>query len=427
MKSKQILANTLPGPDDITRMELPNGVTVLTRSNFNSPSVVVSGYLKTGSLMDSDEKLGLAHFATLALMRGTRERDFQTIYDTLESAGASLGFSAGVNTTSFNGRALVEDLPMLLTLIAEALQFPAFPAVQVERLRAQLLTGLAIRAQDTGYMASMAFDEIVYQNHPYRRPEDGYVETIQAINVADLEEYHHRCFGPQQMVIVITGDIEPARAVDLAGMVLGAWENPAQPSMPALPPLTPLTSTIRRHVPIAGKSQTDLVLGTSGPSRVSPDFIAASLGNSILGQFGMMGRIGDSVRDRSGLAYYAYASLNSGIGPGTWEVSAGINPANLEKTIQLVQQELLRFTSEPVSAEELDDSQSNYIGRLPLSLESNAGVASALLNLERYNLGLDYYRRYAGLVRQVTPAMILETAQRYLSLDRLAIASAGPE
>ena len=427
MKSKKLPANALPGPDDITRVELPNGVTVLTRSNFNSPSVVLSGYLKTGSLMDSDEKLGLAHFATLGLMRGTREQDFQTIYDALESAGASLGFSAGVNTTSFNGRALVEDLPMLLSLIAEVLQFPTFPTVQVERLRAQLLTGLAIRAQDTGYMASMAFDEIVYQNHPYHRPEDGYVETIQAINMADLVEYHRRCFGPRQMVLVITGDIEPAWAVDLVGKVLGAWENPSQSSMPALPPLTPLTSTVRRHVPIAGKSQTDLVLGTSGPSRVSPDFIAASLGNSILGQFGMMGRIGDSVRDRSGLAYYAYASLNAGIGPGTWEVSAGINPANLEKTIQLVQQELLRFTSEPVSAEELDDSQSNFIGRLPLSLESNAGVASALLNLERYNLGLDYYRRYAGLVRQVTPEMILETAQRYLNLDCLAIASAGPE
>src|SRR4030065_518831 len=71
------------------------------------------------------------------------------------------------------------------------------------------------------------------------------------------------------------------------------------------------------------------------------------------------------------------------------------------------------------------DSQSNYIGRLPLSLESNGGVAAALLNLERYELGLDYYLRYAELINAVTPAEILETAQRYLSPDCLAIATAG--
>jgi zinc protease len=87
--------------------------------------------------------------------------------------------------------------------------------------------------------------------------------------------------------------------------------------------------------------------------------------------------------------------------------------------------EIARFISEPVTSEELADSQANYIGRLPLSLESNVGVASALLNLERYSLGLDYYQRYPDLIRAITPAEILETAQGYLHLDRLAIATAG--
>ena len=92
----------------------------------------------------------------------------------------------------------------------------------------------------------------------------------------------------------------------------------------------------------------------------------------------------------------------------------------------MIKGEISRFVSEWVNPEELHDSQSNYIGRLPLSLESNGGVANALINLERYKLGLDYYRDYASLVSKVTPEQILMAAQHYLHPERLAIASAGP-
>lgn len=166
-------------------------------------------------------------------------------------------------------------------------------------------------------------------------------------------------------------------------------------------------------------------MGTAGPPRNSPDFLNASLGNNILGQFGMYGRIGESVREKSGLAYHASSSLSGGIGPGPWLFIAGVDPKNVGKVIDLLRQEIARFISELVTIEELADSQANYIGRLPLSLESNGGVASALLNLERYNLGLDYYLRYPDLVRAITPKAILEAARKYLHPDRLAIATAG--
>ena len=140
----------------------------------------------------------------------------------------------------------------------------------------------------------------------------------------------------------------------------------------------------------------------------------------------MMGRIGDVVREQSGLAYYASSSLSAGTGPGTWEVSAGVNPANLEKALDLITAELRLFTEKGVSREELQDSQDNFVGRLPLSLESNAGVAGALINIERHNLGLDYYRRYEEQVRAVTPEMVLQAARKYINPAALAIATAGP-
>ena len=158
--------------DDITRVTLANGITVLSRPNFSSLSVVINGYLPVGSLFDTDEELGLAHFvaSSLCTVPLTITSSNFTI---LELVGPAWDL-ARVHTTGFNGHALAEELPLLLKLFAEVLQEPVFPPEEVERLRAHLLTSLAIRAQDTQEMSSLTFDQIVYAGHPYQRPDDGF-------------------------------------------------------------------------------------------------------------------------------------------------------------------------------------------------------------------------------------------------------------
>lgn len=416
----------LPGPDDIVREVLPNGIVVITRPNFNSLSVVISGYFDAGALLDPDEKLGLADFVTSALMRGTKNRTFDKIYNELESVGASLGFSSGVHKSGFNGRSLAEDLPLLLNLLSETLRMPTFPRAEMEKLRAQLLTGLAIRAQDTSDMAAMVFDQILFKGHPYSRPEDGHPETVRNITRGDVVKFHRENYGPRGLVIAIVGAVKPEEAIRQVKRALGGWQVKGQKEAPELPALKPMKKTVSKHHHIAGKSQSDLIIGTNGPRRRDPEFMSASLGNNILGQFGMMGRIGDVVREKSGLAYYAYSSLSAGIGPGSWEVNAGVNPQNVKKALDLIVDELRRFIQEGVTADELADSKANFIGRLPLSLESNGGVANALLNIERHSLGLDYYRHYEGLVNEVSQGDVLNTARKFIDPDKLAMAVAGP-
>jgi zinc protease len=427
MKAKMnaLPASSLPGPENITETSLSNGIKVMVRENFNSPSVVLGGHLPCGALFDPREKLGLADFTALGLMRGTARRSFQEIYEALESNAASLGFGGGMHTTGFNGRALAEDLPLLLDLLKESLLEPIFPVEEIERLRAQLMTGLALRAQDTGEMAALTFDQLLFREHPYAQPEDGWLETVAAITRDDLLNFHREHFGPGGMVLALVGAVEAEKAIALVEKALGGWSNPQRPALPKLPAFQPLPKSSRRKVIIPGKAQSDIAMGSNGPTRKSPDFLPASLGNSALGQFGLGGRIGDAVREKSGLAYYAHSMLNAGIGPGTWVVSAGVNPGNVEKTIDLVTKELRHFVDKGIRPEELADSQSNFIGRLPLALESNAGMANALLNIERYDLGLDYYQRYPDLVGAVTRAAVVETARRYLDPDKLAIAVAG--
>jgi zinc protease len=418
--------NSIPGPDDITRVELPNGIVVLARANFHSPSVTIGGYFQVGSLFDEDKKLGLSDFTANALMRGTNQCSFQQIFEDLEAVGAGLGFTGGTHATGFSGRALVEDLDLLLGILSETLRAPSFPRREVRKLRAQILTGLALREQNTRDRAVLTFDGMVYQGHPYSRPDEGYPKTVLNIRLKDLRSFHNSHYGPRGLVVTVVGGIDPHEAVDKVKAVLGDWHNPDQPALPELPILKGLKERKTQRVEVPGKSQSDIIIGAAGPPRSEPDFLAAAIGNNIFGQFGLMGRLGETVRKKAGFAYYVSSSVNGGVGPGSWLVSAGVNPKNEEKAIELILKELNRFVTELVEEEELSDSQAHFIGSMPLSLEANAGVAVSLLHVEKHGLGLDYFRRYPDLIRSITREDVLESAARYLDVERLAVAIAGP-
>ena len=418
--------NALPSPDDITRRRLPNGITILSRPNFNSPTLSIKGYLHGGSLFDPEDKLGLSYLTAFGLMTGTARHDFQSLYNQVESIGASLSFSASTLTTSFSAHCLSEDLSLILDLISDCLRTPTFPEKEFNRQKTQMMTALAIRAQDTSAMAALLFDQIIYAGHPYQHPEEGYAETVQAIQRDDLVDFYQRTYGPQNMVVVIVGAVEPELAVDSVQQYFGDWSNPNQQQLPEIPSLQPLQNRTEKTLSIPGKSQADIVMGSHAPDRLSPDFHALRIGNNILGEFGMMGRLGQRVREDAGLAYYAYSSLSISLGPGAWEMIAGVNPSNIDQTIALITEEVRRFVTEPVTDEELDDSKSFFLGRMPLLLESNSGVAVSLLNIEHFNLGLDYFIKYPQHVQAITKEDILESSRKYLDPDRLAVAVAGP-
>lgn len=418
--------HALPGPDDITRVELSNGITILTRSNFNSPTLSIKGYLESGSIFDPDEKLGLSYLTASGLMTGTTRHDFQGLYNEIESVGARLGFSAGTLTTSFSAHCLSEDLHLMLGLISESLRSPTFPEKEFNRQKTQMLTGLAIRAQDTAAMAALLFDQIIYAGHPYERPEEGFPETIQAIKRQDISDFHKRTYGPKGMAIVIVGAIEPDAAVDAVKDALGDWVNKDQETQPQIPSATAIKKTTKKALSIPGKSQADIVMGSLAPERLSSDYQALRIGNNILGEFGMMGRLGKRVREEAGLAYYAYSSLSVSMGPGAWEMIAGVNPRNIDQTIELIQDEVKKFVSDPVTEEELSDSKSYFLGRMPLLLESNSGVAISLLNMEHFDLGMTYFLDYPKQIEAITADDILLTTRKYLDPERLGIAIAGP-
>jgi len=416
----------LPGPHNVLRRQLGNGIILLARENFATPSVVIQGFVAAGSIHTSREQSGLADLTAQALMRGTVKRTFRQVFETIESLGANLGFTANEHTTTFQGKSLAEDLDTLLGLLAETLQSPSFPANEVTRLKAEALTELSIRDQETGAVAGMAFDDLVYPNHPYGVPVDGYRETVEALRPKDLRAFHRQFYGPRGMVIAVVGGVSAQAAVEKVEATLGGWKAPRRPAEVSLPPVRRPSGFLRRDVALAGKSQSDIVAGAPGPSRLEPDYLAAALGNNVLGRFGLMGRIGAALRTATGLAYYAHSALLGGPGPGPWQITAGVNPANVERAIELIRKEIARFTTRRVSPAELVENQAQFIGRLPLQMESNEGVAASLIHTERYQLGLDYYLRFPDLIASVTRDQVLDMSRRYLDPKRLVVAVAGP-
>jgi len=417
--------HAFPGPDNVFRTQLDNGITLLVRENHAAPVVVLDGYLSVGGVHEPADKAGLASFTASLLTRGSSRYDFDTFNETVEAVGASVSAGAGDHQTSFSTESLAEDFPQMVELLADVLRRPTFPAEQMERMRGQWLVRLQEREQNTRSVASRRFHELLYGDHPYGRPGSGYPETIQSISREDVVAFHRDNYGPQGAIIVVSGDVTTDAVVELITTHLGDWQgiSPAQ----TLPQVSAQTDIRRESVAMPGKVQSDILIGSLAIARSDPDYFAVQVANSILGQFGMMGRLGEVVREEQGLAYYSYSMLDADIGPGPWLAAAGVNPANVELAVESIRAEFARLGAEPVSDEELSDSKANMTGRLPLALETNDGVTSQLLNMEWYGLGLDYLYRYADNINAITAADVQRVAAKYLRPDAYTLVVAGPQ
>ena len=403
-----------------------NGVVALIQRNAASPTVSVRGEVRVGAVHERDEQTGLAIFTAAALIRGAGERTFQEIVSTTESIGASVNAGAGMNAGGFAGRSLSEDLPLILEILSDMIIRPSFPELELGRLRGQILMGLRESEQEPRTQASRAVRTMLFpEGHPYRRLSTGTFETVEALTRADLLAFH-QLYHPESVRIAIVGDVEPDQVIALLERTFGSWTSQHQAPDFQLPEVPALTTIQRENIQMAGKSQSDVVWAVHGLKRNAKDFYAASMANMLLGRLGMGGRLGENVRERQGVAYYVGSSFEADWGAGPWAALAGVNPENVERTITAILHEIEVFMREGPDPEELSDARDFMAGSTVLGLETNDGIASTLLAIERHNLGLDYIARYPTIIRAVTIEEIIAAAQHYLSTDAYVLAVAGP-
>ena len=384
--------------------------------------------MHAGSIYEKRPKAGLASYTASMLMRGTKNASFEEIHEKIESVGTSLGFSSAVHTVGFGGKSLPEDLDLILETAADAVRNPTFPNDHLERMRAEILTGLAMRSHNTRAMASLTFYENLFgPNHPYGYSNNGYHESITNITRADLRDFHKQHYGPTGMIVTIVGNVTANKAISLVESHFGDWINNKQPDVATAPTVQPIDCVKKQHISIPGKTQTDIIMGYVGPKRSDPDFQSVRIANSILGVFGMYGRLGKTIRKKHGLAYYSFSRADASFGPGTWRLIAGVDPSNVDTTLKIMLEEINRLIVEPVSHEELDDNKSNALGSVPIQLETNSGVAATLSSMELHGLGMNYLQHLPKQIKSISRQDIQSAADRLLDPDIYVVASAGPQ
>ncbi|MEM7130671.1 MAG: pitrilysin family protein [Chloroflexota bacterium] len=415
-----------PNPNDIHRTSLDNGLVVLARANHSAPVVVLQGSLPTGAIHDPSGQTGLSSFVAAMLTRGTKNYDFDRFNEAIESVGASLSASSSTHRIDFNLSCLSEDFPQLVAVLADVLQHPLFPEPHIELVRTQRMIGIQEREQDTQSMAYLGFYEGIYgRDHPYGRSTIGYADTVPSIQRAGLVDFYHQRFTPNGTIMAISGDIETTHAVELIQQYFGDWSGAEADER--IPPVPTLTEMQRVDCRLPDKVQSDLVIGCMSVPRYHADHYALRVADTVLGKFGMMGRLGEKIREEQGLAYYSSSTLDAELHAGVWLASAGVQPNDLQQAIDSILFEFKRLSTELISESELADCQAYMTGILPLSLETNAGVASILQVMEINNLGLDYLQRYRDIIYSIAAEDIQRVAQKYLRLDKYILSVAGPE
>jgi len=412
-------------PETVTRSELHNGLLVLAHEQPTTGMVAVHGYVKAGAMFDG-ARPGLARFTAALLQRGTKTRSSQEIAETLEGMGASLAVFSNMEVVALALRVLREDAREAMAIVGDLLMQPTFPAEEVEKVRGELLTGLRIGAQDTRVVAERAWRRLMYPTgHPYAQMVDGEEAVVEGLGRDDLVRFHAERYRPEASILAAVGDLPPGEVLDVTAQVFASWRRQGAWALPHLPPVLQPTSPRRGEARLGGKIQSDIVLGVPGLSRTDPAYYDVMIANLILGQIGMMGRLGDSVRERQGMAYYAYSDIRAGLLAGPWWVRAGVNPQNETRAIESILEEVRTFQETGPTDEELGDARNFLIGSLALRLETNGGIAQTLADMELFGLGLDYLVRFPGIIRALTRDGIIGGARRF-SLNAYSVAVAGP-
>lgn len=423
------LQKPLPGPKHIQRTELAAGIACLA---CKSPGSIVTfiAAAPAGIAHEAAHEAGLARLTNEALLRGTLQHNAAELHTMADAAGMSISVSCEDEQAVLEISCLAEDAQLAAELLAEIWLAPAFPADEIVQVKGQQLTRIQEREDDTRAVADRVWRELAYSGHPFAHPEDGYRESVEPLTAEQCRVFHQQHYLQTPLTLCIAGAIEPQRAIDLLGT---AWQTTGQNSnfinlarrlgepipAPALPP------GIRRHIEMPGKSQSDIVIGLPTLPRNADDYPAFYLGHLILGRLGLYGRLGAHVRERLGLAYYVYAGLEPRTVASPWAVRAGVDPGCASQAVEAILHEISTISKSPVRPTELAEAIGYLVGTLPTVMESSAELCDQLLDIEHYQLGLDYLQVYPAQIAAVHASDIQAALAGYLDPQHFVQVIAG--
>ncbi len=406
-----------------TRFIAPNGMTVLVLEQHFLPIVEIHALIKAGAAQDPPEKAGVANLVASLLDEGTTTRSSRQLAEQIDFVGGSLAVQAGEDYTTASARTLKKDIDLGFTLLADILQHPAFPKQEFERVRSQILGEISSDNDDPGHVAMKAFNQLVFQNHPYRWPVNGTEETLSKITLAEVQSFYTKEYLPNQVILTIVGDVTAEQATTLVQTHFGSWKKGAVPSRAVKKP----TAIDKKTVQLVEKdlTQSTIVIGHPGISRTNPDFYAVTVMNHILGAGGFSSRLMDSIRDKQGLAYGIMSHYDARVMPGSFWINLQTRTETTNQAISGVLIEMKAIREAPVSDQELADAKAFLMGSFPLRLDSTSKLAQVLAQVEFFGLGFDYFSQYPKWIERVTKEDVQRVAKQYLDPQHYALVVVG--
>ncbi|MGH7230680.1 MAG: M16 family metallopeptidase, partial [Nitrospiraceae bacterium] len=348
------------------RFNLPNGLTVLVLEQHSLPIVQIHALIKTGSAQDPSDKAGLANLTASLLDEGTANRSAKQIAEQIEFVGGMLAAKASHDFTTATARVLKKDTELGFELLSDILLNPTFSEPELERVKSQILGEILSEKDDPGRVAAKAFDQLVFEGHPYRWPVNGTDEILPKIKRADVHQFFAREYVPNQTILVVVGDLTVDQARALVTKRFGGWKRGDIAARAAGGPHSidkPVVRLIEKDL-----TQATVLLGHLGISRMSPDYYAVTVMNYILGAGGFSSRLMDSIRDSQGLAYSVGSHFDANLMPGAFQVSLQTRNEAANQAIAGVLAEMNRIRDAPVTDQELGEAKAYLMGSFPLRL-----------------------------------------------------------
>ena len=423
------------------RVVLDNGLVVIVRPNPATASVAIHLSLPAGAAFDPPGQGGAANLAARLLDRGAGGLAADRIALDFENLGVAFVARPRLDSLDVTARLLARDLPFVLERIQVIVTEPTFPEAEVAAERARILTEIAERDQDTAAQADERLAAALFpEGHPYHAPASGTRASVERVGQAELRRFHAARVSPIGAVLCIAGGVDEKAAFELARRTFGGWrtdgrsdDRPDGRPSPGVTvnviPDAPAPEGFRVIVhPIAGKTQADIALGfVPGVHRRGDDLQAALVMSSVLGEFGMGGRLGLEVRENAGLAYYAHSYVWSGLGAGPIVIRAGVAPANVVRAAALIRKVVAEFLRRGPRPAALADSRQALTAALPRRFETNPLSAAILADCEYQGLGYDFPDRVPERLAAVDRAAVMAAAQRYLTPKQAVLVVTGPD
>ena len=401
------------------QFELDNGLTVIVVENHKLPRVSYQVQLKNRAVQEG-EKAGYVSITGQLLSRGTGTKTKAEIDEAVDFIGATLN----TNGYGMYASSLTKHQDKLLSIASDVLLNPSFPAEEYDKIITQTLSGLEASKTEPSSMASNASRKINFgADHPYGEIET--VESLGKIKIADSQNYYRQFFLPNNAYLIIVGDITKDIAKAKAEQYFGDWKKapiknwkydsvkgPDASQVSFVNKDGAVQSSIRITYPV------DLVPGDE-------DVIATSVMNSILGGNGFSGRLFQNLREDKAYTYGANSSLSRDPIVGNFSAFADVRSEVTDSSIVEFLSEMDRIKSEPVSAEDLENTKNYMAGNFALALESPQTIARYALNIARYDLPADYYETYLEKLDAVSVADIKRVAEKYIRPNNANIVVVG--